>query len=698
MSSSRIIAAPERWRVRLCRWLYRGLLSIWGTLLLNVLIGSVANLNTIPTNKLTDTLSQLFIVRFVEVFPFQVIASLSVLALFTFLSCFGSQGQDTTLPVYSLSKQNRVHMLRRLRVLYEQMLSKSLEGAVQLELGLAPVSNAVQHPVSLSLRLPDQPVPSFSSGLSLVDAYEQTRQELLLLGEPGAGKSTLLLKLALYLTEQAEKDTAQLLPILLPLSSWAAHRQSLQDWLSEQVALLYHVPRRLSQQWIETEQLLFLLDGLDEMEASARPACITAINAYHREHLQPLIVCSRTDEYHAASMQERLVLHTAVVVQPLSPKQVDTYLVSLGQPLVALRTALRKNPALQAMATTPLMLMVLMLTYQGVKIRELPKRRVLLQQRIWNDYIKRMVERKGNKERYPLKRVYMWLGCLAQQMRLGNQTVLFLEHIQPDWLPKKQRIFYRGSVVLIIVLMALLFEELMWLLIFGVPEILLKGVTSSLEWFPDALFGVAGQALIMGLAFGLYVGFRAIQPSEVLTWSWSNIRSRLLIGLSMGLSGGAALLIFRRLITKMTEKQLTKQLSLVPNEGIRRSAKNGLLVGFPLGLLAGVFYALFASVLIQVVSEPYKIPFFAEFLFALLEGLLYGLFSGFLMALVFGLGAFVQHYVLRFWLWRTHIFPWKAVSFLEDASGRILLRRVGGGYSFAHRLLLEYFADLRSKR
>jgi hypothetical protein len=54
----------------------------------------------------------------------------------------------------------------------------------------------------------------------------------------------------------------------------------------------------------------------------------------------------------------------------------------------------------------------------------------------------------------------------------------------------------------------------------------------------------------------------------------------------------------------------------------------------------------------------------------------------------------VQHYILRFWLRYTHAFPLKAVPFLEDATMRILLRRVGGGYSFIHRLLLEYFADL----
>lgn len=39
-----------------------------------------------------------------------------------------------------------------------------------------------------------------------------------------------------------------------------------------------------------------LLDGLDEMEEDARPDCIAAINTYHREHLRPLVICSRTSE------------------------------------------------------------------------------------------------------------------------------------------------------------------------------------------------------------------------------------------------------------------------------------------------------------------------------------------------------------------------------------------------------------------
>ncbi len=38
--------------------------------------------------------------------------------------------------------------------------------------------------------------------------------------------------------------------------------------------------------------------------------------------------------------------------------------------------------------------------------------------------------------------------------------------------------------------------------------------------------------------------------------------------------------------------------------------------------------------------------------------------------------------------------PWDYVRFLDYATDRIFLRRVGGGYIFVHRLLLEHFAAL----
>jgi hypothetical protein len=56
--------------------------------------------------------------------------------------------------------------------------------------------------------------------------------------------------------------------------------------------------------------------------------------------------------------------------------------------------------------------------------------------------------------------------------------------------------------------------------------------------------------------------------------------------------------------------------------------------------------------------------------------------------------AYLQHYVLRFLLWRNDYAPLNYIRFLDYAAERVFLRKVGGGYIFTHRFLMEYFATL----
>jgi len=495
----------------------------------------------------------------------------------------------SAVQAYLPTAQDRERMQRRLRLRYEQMLAQSLQGAVQVELGLISRPAAVHSAVSLSLRLPDQPEEPLPPHTSIKEAYELAQQELLILGEPGSGKSTLLLELAHHLVEQSEQDATYPLPVLLPLSSWAVSRPPLEVWLTEQLTLLYNVSRPLSQQWIQAKQVLPLLDGLDEMEASARAACIAAINVYHRDHLRPLVACSRTAEYAAATRHERLTLHTAVVVQPLSREQVDTYVANLGKPLAALRAALRKNAMLQELATTPLMLHVLILTYHGTSVRELSRKEMQLQEQIWTDYVERMVSRKGDVRRYPLSTTRAWLGWLAREMHQRNQTIFSLEQLQPDWLPKGQ------GVGLFIMLSALSMEEIK----------------------PAEVFTWSWKKFMFQLS-GLN---REIKPAEALTWSWkkfmpsllnglfggllfgmlfgmaSGPTGGLLIGLHLGPFFGLFIGLLSGLLDGFSREQLTERLALSPNEGIRRSTRYGLLFGLAAGLFGGLFGGLLGGLL-----------------------------------------------------------------------------------------------------
>jgi hypothetical protein len=73
--------------------------------------------------------------------------------------------------------------------------------------------------------------------------------------------------------------------------------------------------------------------------------------------------------------------------------------------------------------------------------------------------------------------------------------------------------------------------------------------------------------------------------------------------------------------------------------------------------------------------------------------------SGLLIGTVNGGLVVLRHTVLRILLWRTHTFPWRAPQFLNDATARFFLQRVGegGGYKFTHQVLRDHFASLNSE-
>ena len=214
---------------------------------------------------------------------------------------------------------------------------------------------------------------------------------LLILGEPGSGKTTTLLELARDLIARAEKDSTLPVPVVFNLSSWAEKRQThapiwqmlaskqqpqaetpqtIAEWLVDELKAKYGVPSKMGRQWIENNDLILLLDGLDEVKSEHRKACADAINKFRPEHgLTGIVVCSRTREYEELASQ--LKLNSAVLIQPLTHEQIDRYIAAGGPQLAALGSAMQTDVVLQELAEVPLMLSVMSLAYSGQSVDSL---------------------------------------------------------------------------------------------------------------------------------------------------------------------------------------------------------------------------------------------------------------------------------------------------------------------------------------
>ncbi|MFL5657090.1 MAG: tetratricopeptide repeat protein, partial [Ktedonobacteraceae bacterium] len=708
-------------------------------------------------------------------------------------------------PTQLVSNQNRQRLLARVLAYWiTGVLEQSLHGAALLVLELSEQQDAIMNPWRLAVQEVDQPAQPLPTGTSILEVYDQTNGELLILGEPGSGKTTLLLQLARDLLERARLDDTHLMPVVFNLSSWAVKHQPLADWLIEELNTKYQIPRRLGQSWVDGDQILPLLDGLDEVVPASRMACVHAINAYRREHgVVPTVVCSRSAEYLA--LEERMLLRRAVIIQPLTKQQIDDYLASAGEKLAAVRNALRQDPALQELIATPLMLSVLTLAYQGSSVEDLlaTGSTGTRRQQVFAAYVQRVLQRRGIETHYTTQQTLHWLSWLAWQMAQHSQTEFYIEQMQLDWLPTNLSSWLNHDTVVVLLVgltnwlfYSLLLRDIVTGAFFGDLCAFLVGLIFMLRNFLDTSIKSAkiaarpwmrsilqrlGKFLRNKFTTGLFVGFFSglfigipigsrnglsdglsigvfsglliglittllvaldpeIKPTEIIIWSLMSIRRNLvksllvglvvggvvglLSGLTSGLSGepfvelliglvhGLIVGMFSGLLVGMVlsltngfaNEMVDERNFMRRNRDIWYSARQGVLIGLLVGLFSwlvvelvyGQFPALFAKIANGLVLELIRSPFMLTG--RGLQESLYGPFIGLSMGLAAGLyaggAACVQHVALRLLLLLTGSIPWNYSRFLDHATQRILLRKVGGGYIFIHRLLLEYFATL----
>jgi hypothetical protein len=159
---------------------------------------------------------------------------------------------------------------------------------------------------------------------------------------------------------------------------------------------------------------------------------------------------------------------------------------------------------------------------------------------------------------------------------------------------------------------------------------------------------------------------------------------RALMGLvsivSAALFFGLIVSVIAGLITLLSGEAVESRRS--PNQGTRRSVRAAIVaVGLfgLIGLALGLFFGL----------GSYK-----KMTTSLILGLAGGLSGGLIVGLIAGGLFFLKHLALRLTLWLKGLAPLGYARFLDSAVDRLFLRRVGGGYIFAHRMLRDHFVML----
>jgi hypothetical protein len=589
------------------------------------------------------------------------------------------------------ARRNREAMLQKVHHDWiDGVLNKSLYREARIDLGLEEQPDAVAHPWDTIVQEQGRPLRDLVPGTPMGTVFDDLGGALLILGAPGSGKTTLLLELAEDLLDRAERDDGHRIPVVFNLSSWAVERKPLAEWLVDELNQRYDVSRKMGQAWVDADAILPLLDGLDEVAQEHREKCAEAINAFRANHgLVPFAVCSRAEEYKAVTAKLRL--SGAILIHPMTHGQVDGYLARAGQRLTGVREALQAEETLYELFDTSLMLSIAALAYQNASVDAVQTQGSVdeRRERLFATYVDAMFERRSKEHTYTRTQTERWLKWLAGQMVDHNQSVFYLERMQPDWLPRRWK---RTTVQLAI--------AIAYILLFGVvlPAVFLE------EMF-DPVF------LVCAILIGALVGYsQSIRPVETLSWSWLNVRKSLrsvgltalsvvlfsvllgvllaifvpaegmglglwllimfLSGLLLALMIGLLLVLFAGL----TGGELSTR--AYPNQGMRRSGRNALISG----LLVGSFVGFTVGLILLRGKDTRAYPAF----------LLAGQLS---VGLWYGGRSYLQHLILRVLLWNGDLAPLGYARFLDYAAERILLRKVGGGYIFVHRLLQEHFAS-----
>lgn len=610
-------------------------------------------------------------------------------------------------------QSNREIMLQKVHDFWVKgVLHNALGESTSLAIDIASAPGAVlKHRQYEDYQLPE-------TALAIDKIFKDMQRELLILGAPGSGKTIVLLQLAEKLIAAAQADEKLAIPIIFNLSSWAAERKTLKDWIIDELNSKYQVSKKIAKNWIEYEKILPLLDGLDEVVGEHRDACVDAINDFREAYRSvDLAICSRIEEYEALS--NKLDLQGAMTLQALSEEQIEGYLAENSYQ--TLRDTMQKDSTLQNIAHTPFLLNTMAYAYQDASppTLALPPDEENEDGRIkhlFENYVETRIKNDSSENKYTPRETRHYLSWLARKLHQHQLTVFYIENLNFAWAQESYLRWYKPIGLLAGTFIGAIIGALV-----GYGTDIVSGLL-SVSIPIDAFIGAT-----VGIIIGWYSTHNEkILPAETITWRWT--WQALAIGLSTGILIGTVayfiaitmgldsirffvglyvgiLISFSVVFGMGIHSSEYVQARSSPNHGIRLTIENSIGLCLISGVVIGFAYLVGLMMIVPLISvsggvlrdnfiEAMKLVFDAGYINLILAGIAIASASGLFIGIVFGGGiVVVKHIILRVFLFRGGDIPPNYAEFLDHAANDLhILRKVGGGYIFRHRYLLEYFA------
>jgi len=532
---------------------------------------------------------------------------------------------------------------------------------------------------------------------SLERIFDEHRGRLLVIGEPGAGKTSLLLQLADALLQRRENRV----PVILNLATWNETYKNFEHWLLETLPRAGSISKAYAKTLVLEDRLLPLFDGLDEVKAEHRQACLDAIAQYGQVAEHQYVICSRTREY--TEIGEAPV-YAQIELQPLKAEQIRAELENSAQPEAKfLLHAIEQDPLLAEVVRNPFyfnttqLLLASMKSYTslGIQASTVEELQVALVEKFVAQQLNTTV-----KTAFSAEKSRRWLGFMAKKMEERGLVVFELVDLNLGWLPIQGWGWYSFWGFCVFMFFPI------------IHSITQEDVVSSLILFFISFI----------FSFIWLVGFsEKFNVPKSPVWSFAKMNSQykkiiaalitlivwLLLKINKTNSELLDLLLIAPFFTLESELGVISFFVVMLTSTILRLGittvptfilavfltffNAGFAMKSPFSDKSNPYSGLLSSYFREVM---YVFTFFFVFHFEAWvreRDVLFYWQEIFIFVIPLPFYLYVRHLLLRIELWNNSLLPLNLLTFLREMDARHIFESPGGTWRFRHKILQDYF-------